>query len=107
NYLCVKLGATEGPLKVRLVQVNRNGSLGVLPPGPKLQVRRLGFTGENDTRQEIESSDNASSFDSSKSGGNKLYDRIAFVTVRHDGKDRVQIPIVILGDEPILVSVTL
>ena len=107
GYRCVKLGAIKGPLLLRLVQLKPDGSPGVLLAAPTLQIRREGFSGEEDTRLEVRSGDNKiNSYDTSKLA-NGQFDRVAFVSVKHDGSVRAEIPIVILDDQQIVVPVTL
>jgi hypothetical protein len=107
GYRCVKLGAVRGPLQVRLVQVKPDGSPGELPPGPRLYVRRHGFTGPEDLQ--LSSGGKAhGSYDTSRVPPERSqFDRVAFVTVVFDRKPRAEIPIVLLDDQPVVVSVTL
>jgi hypothetical protein len=107
GYRCVKLGATKGPLQLRLVQVKPDGSPGEMLAVPTLLVRRHGFTGEDDTRLEVRSFDKVHSYDTKKLGDKGRYDRVAFVSVKDGNAIRAEIPIVILDDRQIVVPVTL
>jgi hypothetical protein len=109
GYRCVKLGAARGPLHMRLVQMKPDGSPGVLPsPAPTLQVRRHGFSGEDDTHLNVNADPKAvGSYDTSKLGDKGRFDRVAFVTVHYGGEPRAEIPVVLLDDQPVTVPVTL
>src|SRR5207247_553884 len=85
----------------------KSGAPGVLPsPPPTLLARRRGF--EEEAPLEVLSDPKAhGSYNTVKLGDKGRFDRVAFVSVRFDGKIRVTMPIVVLDDQPVTVPVTL
>ena len=104
GYRCVKLGATRGPVRLRLFQQGKDGKV-IGPLTDTLDIRRTGFRGEG----EITNSPNAVTgiYDSAVSNPNvEPFDRVAFITVRKGRQERAYLPLAIMDDQtvPVLVS---
>jgi hypothetical protein len=106
GYRCVKLGAARGPLQLRLVQVNKDGTVGELLSEPAVVVRRHGFSGEKDTLLELKSRNKTISFDTNKLGDKGQFDGVAFVTVMLGGEPKAEIPVVLLDDQQVVVPIS-
>jgi hypothetical protein len=109
SYRCVKLGTVTGPLRVRVVK--ETGSKNSLAPvDTALQVRRKGFSGEDQTV--LKADTRAGLFDSANPkldlGAKGLFDQVAFVSVVEGAKAsvRAEVPIPLLNDQPYLIKLT-
>src|SRR5207253_3581446 len=70
-------------------------------------ARRRGFA-DDEAPLEVHSDPKAhGSYNTAKLGDKGRFDRVAFVSVRFDGKVRATMPIVVLDDQPVTVPVTL
>jgi hypothetical protein len=78
GYRCLKLTTTRGPLRLRLVQA---GARGVVPvPTQHIDVRRVGFTGED--RNLVQgATDPDGYFTTEKDTDHGRFDNLAFVSV--------------------------
>jgi len=109
SYRCVKLGTASGPLRVRVVKATGpNNVLGPVDVG--LQVRRNGFTGEDQSVLKVDT--HAGLFDAASPkldlGAKGVFDQVAFVSVVEGVKAtvRAEVPVPLLTDQPYLIKLT-
>src|SRR5262249_9384910 len=100
-YRCVKLGTTQGPLRLRFIEASER----TLTPRPDLQVRvrRGGFTGEDAAREE--GTTNADGF--FQAGRDKPFENLAFVTVLDGGVEKARMPVAIADDGPVVIPISI
>jgi hypothetical protein len=76
---CVKLGAVEAPLRLRLLQKTSSG-LAPLEAALTVQVRRAGFEGEDATRLQ-QTADALRDVDTAREGEKGKFNKLAFVAI--------------------------
>jgi hypothetical protein len=109
SYRCVKLGTVSGPLRLRVVKASGpNNTLG--PADAALELRRNGFSGENQTV--LKADTRAGYFDSANPkldlGAKGIFDKVAFVSVVEGAKAKAsaEVPVPLLTDQPYLIKLT-
>jgi tetratricopeptide (TPR) repeat protein len=101
GYRCIKLGAIRGPIKLRLVKQSADKSAG--PLQATLEVRRLGFKGEEASMVPGGLEQGTGLFSTEGKPNIQPYDKVAFITVRSGGKIRAYLPLPILDDHTVVV----
>lgn len=102
NFRCVKLGAVNGPLRLRLVKSSPMKKDTLEPIDATLEIRRLGFTGEAQTV--LKGATRHGIFDGSLNPKDGVFDRVAFVSVV--GNVRAVVAVPLLTDQPYLIKLT-
>jgi hypothetical protein len=107
---CVQLGTATGvPLRLRLMQEQPDRTLEPLGGAVTLEVRRFGFSGEDDTvlkKVATRAKDVVDTSRDEKVRGRGRFDRLAFVSVYRGGdKPRARVPVPLLEDRLVLLPV--
>jgi hypothetical protein len=93
---CLKLGTVPEPVRLRVMEwVGRDRPARPLDSPAVIEVRRHGFSG--DTRL-VGVSDPDGFYSTEKEKDGPLYDGVAFVTVKHGGQVRAEVPLALVDD---------
>jgi hypothetical protein len=105
---CVLLGTRKGPVRLRFVYQLRDGSRRQgLPPtvgAITVQIRHHGFKDEESTRVSF-STNGSRDLDSSVQGEKGIFDRLAFVTIILPGERFMNIPVALVDDNLVALTV--
>jgi hypothetical protein len=107
GYRCVKLGATRGPVRLRLLQAKGDKVAG--PLSAQLEISRANFRSEENSKITGSSNPVTGIYDSAVYNPNAgPFDRVAFITVKKDNQDRAYLPLAIMDDQlvPVVVNAT-
>jgi hypothetical protein len=105
GYRCVKLGATRGSVRLRLLQGKDDKVTG--PLSAQLEISRVNFRSEENSKITGSSNPVTGIYDSAVYNPNAgPFDRVAFITVRTGNQDRAYLPLAIMDDQfvPVVVS---
>ena len=100
GFRCIKLGTVRAPVRVRVVERTKSGRLQPTS-GAIVEVRRRGFADRAPDFPLVTDTDGYASTEKEKE---PLYDGLAFVTVSYGGQVRTQVPIVLLDDRTVTLS---
>jgi hypothetical protein len=97
--VCVKLGTTSAPLRVRLVQ-GRPGETAFTPLEEvlNLEARHLGFDGEDASRLTGGVNPGADTYDTSREKQKGVFAHVAFLSVYSEGARRATVPVAMVED---------
>lgn len=98
------LGTRTGPLRLRLLQEKPGGGVEPLRSPVTLQLRKFGFEGEETTRQQVTAT-SGREIDTARFGEKGRFSKLAFVSVLTGESLRARIPIAILDDNPVVLTV--
>jgi hypothetical protein len=105
GYRCVKLGATRGPVRLRLLQGKDDKVTG--PLQAQLEISRSNFRREESGTITGSSNPVTGIYDSAVYNPNaEPFDRVAFITVRTGNQDRAYLPLAVMDDQfvPVVVN---
>src|SRR5262249_10120945 len=102
GHRCLLIGTTEAPLRIRLVRANAK----TLTPEPNraVQVRRYGFTGEDDSK--LGGATDSSGFYTTENKDKGLFNHVAFVSVLEGTAVKVQAPVAIIDERVVVIPVS-
>ncbi len=101
GHRCLKIATTQAPLRLRLVRANAK----TLTPEPNraVQVRRFGFSGEEDTK--LGGATDSSGFYSTEAKDKGAFNHVAFVSVLEGTAVKAQVPVAIVDERVVVVPV--
>jgi hypothetical protein len=106
GYRCLKWSTTRAPLRLRLLQANAKAKTPPPIPNQRVDVRREGFLGEDQTR--IQGATDADGyFSTEKDGDRGLVDNVAFVSVISGNTPLAQIPVPVVDDRPVVIPLSI
>jgi hypothetical protein len=103
GYRCIKLGAIRAPVRLRLVQ-EKPGKIGA-PLQAAIEVRRLGFRGEQGSVVTGGPYRGTGIFSTATMANVEPFDRVAFVTVQSGGH-RAFVPLPLLDEQTVVVAMS-
>jgi hypothetical protein len=104
GYRCLKISTIKSPLRLRLVKAKARA---ITPESARqIQVRRLGFTGEDNSK--IQGATDADGYFTTEKDKEKgEFDNLVFVTILSGNTPRAQIPIPLIDQRVVSVPVDL
>jgi hypothetical protein len=100
GYRAIKLGTTEGPIRIRLVRITPQNTVVRLEQQMTLYFRHSGFDG--DALRDVTTQD---TFDTARHGKAGVFHHLVFLTVKNGDQILAQTPIPLLGLPEVVVPI--
>jgi hypothetical protein len=106
GYRCLRLGAGKETLRLRFITQPKQGAPFQPAGNVGVEVRRHGFTGENQSRPHEGRTETVTGYYTPNNPAEAVFDRVAFVTARpSQALPPVRIPVPLLDGRPVVIPV--
>jgi hypothetical protein len=105
GYRCIKLGTVQAPLRLRWLQkMPKTQKVKPLDLPVMVDIRHYGFDGEKETRLQRSIGRNGV-LETVSEGENGVFNNVAFVRVTNGLREKLQVPIALVDDQPVFIEV--